>query len=61
MPEWDATTYEAKDTLLRVVRREADRFFALIQVPGAWEAPTACPRQSGLVLVEATSAAVQLP
>jgi uncharacterized protein (TIGR03083 family) len=44
MPEWDATTYAAKDTLLRVVRREAERFFALVQVPGAWEAPTACPR-----------------
>jgi uncharacterized protein (TIGR03083 family) len=40
MTEWDATTYEAKDTLLRVVRREADRFFAL--AAGAWEAPTAC-------------------
>ena len=43
MPEWDATTYEAKDNLLRVVRHEADRFFALVQAPGAWEAPTACP------------------
>ncbi len=42
MPEWDATTYEAKDNLLGVVRREAERFFALVQVPGAWEAPTAC-------------------
>src|SRR2546430_7996062 len=44
MPEWDATTYEAKDTLLRVVRREAERFFALVQVPDAWNAPTACPQ-----------------
>ena len=43
MSEWDATTYEAKDNLLRVVRHEADRFFALAQAPGAWEAPTACP------------------
>ena len=44
MPEWDATTFDAKDNLLRVVRHEADRFFALAQAPGAWEAPTACPR-----------------
>jgi uncharacterized protein (TIGR03083 family) len=44
MSEWDATTYEAKDNLLRVVRHEADRFFALAQAPGAWEAPTACPQ-----------------
>jgi len=44
MSEWDATTYEAKDNLLRVVRHEADRFFALAQAPGVWEAPTACPQ-----------------
>ena len=44
MTEWDATTYEAKDNLLRVVRREAERFFALAAGTGAWEAPTACPQ-----------------
>jgi uncharacterized protein (TIGR03083 family) len=44
MPDWDATTYEAKDTVLRVLRRTAERFFALAENPGAWEAPTACPR-----------------
>jgi uncharacterized protein (TIGR03083 family) len=44
MSEWDATNYAAKDTLLRVVRREAERFFALVEVPAAWEAPTACPQ-----------------
>jgi uncharacterized protein (TIGR03083 family) len=43
MSEWDATSYAAKDNLLRVVRHEADRFFALAGAPGAWEAPTACP------------------
>jgi uncharacterized protein (TIGR03083 family) len=43
MPEWDATTYEAKDNLLHVVRHEADRFFALAEDAGTWEAPTACP------------------
>lgn len=41
---WDATSYEAKDNLLRVVRREAERMFALAEAPGAWEAPTACPQ-----------------
>jgi uncharacterized protein (TIGR03083 family) len=35
-------TYEGKDTILRVVREEADRMFALAEAPGAWEAPTAC-------------------
>jgi uncharacterized protein (TIGR03083 family) len=44
MTEWDATTYDAKDNLLRVVRREAEQFFALASAPGAWEAPTACPQ-----------------
>src|SRR5262245_11048293 len=44
MTEWNATTYEAKDNLLRVVRHEADQFFALAARPGAWEAPTACPQ-----------------
>jgi uncharacterized protein (TIGR03083 family) len=42
MSEWDATKYEAKENLLRVVRNEAERFFALAESPEAWEAPTAC-------------------
>ncbi len=29
MNAWDATTYEGKDTILRVVREEADRFMDL--------------------------------
>jgi uncharacterized protein (TIGR03083 family) len=44
MTEWDATSYEAKDNLLRVVRREAERLFALAEAPDAWEATTACPQ-----------------
>ena len=44
MSEWDATSYEAKENLLRVVRHEADRFFALAEPAQAWEAPTACPQ-----------------
>ncbi|HET6212659.1 MAG TPA: maleylpyruvate isomerase N-terminal domain-containing protein [Micromonosporaceae bacterium] len=43
MSEWDATTYDAKDNLLRVVHREAEQMFALAEAPGAWESPTACP------------------
>ena len=40
MSEWNATTYEGKDTILRVVRREAERFFALASPPEAWTRPT---------------------
>ena len=42
MSAWDAMSYEGKDTILRVVRKEASRLFALAEQPGAWEAPTAC-------------------
>ena len=42
MSEWNAMTYEGKDTILRVVREQAERMFALAEQPGAWEAPTAC-------------------
>lgn len=36
-------TYEGKDTILRVVRNEAERMFALADRPEAWEVQTACP------------------
>ena len=42
MSSWNAMTYEGKDTILRVVREEAERMFAMAEAPGAWEAPTAC-------------------
>jgi uncharacterized protein (TIGR03083 family) len=42
MTEWDASSFEGKDTILRVVRNEAERLFELAERPGAWEAPTAC-------------------
>ena len=42
MSEWNATTYEGKPTILRVVRKQAERMFAMAEQPGAWEAPTAC-------------------
>ena len=42
MTEWNAMTYEGKDTIMRVVRHEAERMFVLADRPEAWEAPTAC-------------------
>jgi uncharacterized protein (TIGR03083 family) len=39
--QWDATDYAAKDNLLRVVRQEAESFFALAEVPENWHSPTA--------------------
>jgi uncharacterized protein (TIGR03083 family) len=42
MSAWNALTYEGKDNILRVVREEAERMFAMAEAPGAWEAPTAC-------------------
>src|SRR5579871_765356 len=41
MSAWNAMTYEGKDTILRVVRDEAERMFAMAEAPGAWEEPTA--------------------
>lgn len=43
MSEWDATSFEGKSTILRVVRHEAERLFALAEPKEAWDAPTACP------------------
>src|SRR5262249_9296079 len=42
MSAWNAMTYEGKDTILRVVREEAERMSAMAQAPGAGDAPTAC-------------------
>jgi uncharacterized protein (TIGR03083 family) len=42
MSQWNAMTYEGKDTILRVVREEAERLFALAEEPDAWMRPTAC-------------------
>ena len=46
MSEWNAMTFEGKDTIQRVVHDEAERFFALADRPEAWEAPTACAKWS---------------
>ena len=37
---WDATTYAAKDNLLRIVDTQAENMFAMADAPGAWETPT---------------------
>ncbi len=42
MTEWNAMTYEGKDTILRVVREQAGQMFSLAEQPGAWDASTAC-------------------
>jgi uncharacterized protein (TIGR03083 family) len=42
MTAWNAMTYEGKDTILGVVRTEAEKMFDLADRPEAWDAPTAC-------------------
>src|SRR3954452_20257722 len=46
MSEWNAMTYEGKDTILRVVREEAAGLMALASPTEAWEARTACSQWS---------------
>ncbi|MGH3224158.1 MAG: maleylpyruvate isomerase family mycothiol-dependent enzyme [Streptosporangiaceae bacterium] len=43
MSGWDATSYDAKDNLLRVLCREAEALFELAEASDSWDAPTACP------------------
>ena len=40
---WNAMTYDGKETVLRVVRDQAEGFFTLAEVPETWTAKTACP------------------
>ena len=40
MSSWNPMTYEGKDTILRVVRNEAEQFLAMVDSDEAWEAPT---------------------
>ena len=42
MSGWNAMSYDGKDTILQVVRQEADGFFALAERPELWEADTPC-------------------
>ncbi len=39
--EWNATTFVAKENLLRIVQKEAQAFFTLAEVPENWKMPTA--------------------
>ena len=39
--EWNAMTYEGKDNILQVVRREAAQMMSLASDPGVWETQTA--------------------
>lgn len=39
--EWNATTFAAKENLLRIVQKEAQAFFTLAEVPENWKMPTA--------------------
>ncbi|TDO33466.1 uncharacterized protein (TIGR03083 family) [Kribbella sp. VKM Ac-2527] len=40
MSNWNAMSYEGKDTILRVVRTEAEQFFDLVDHEETWDAPT---------------------
>ena len=40
MGGWNAMSFDAKDTILRVVRREAAGFFDLVDSDEAWQRPT---------------------
>ncbi|MDT4911288.1 MAG: hypothetical protein QOC66_416, partial [Pseudonocardiales bacterium] len=44
MGKWDATTYDGKDTILRVVRDEAEKTFHLVAADDCWDRETACAR-----------------
>jgi len=46
MSQWNAMTYEGKDTILRVVREEAEGLFALAESPEAWTTQSACSEWS---------------
>lgn len=40
--QWNFTSSSSKDTVLRVLSKQADAFFDLVADPADWEAPTAC-------------------
>jgi uncharacterized protein (TIGR03083 family) len=40
MSTWNAMSFEGKDTILRVVRNEAEQFFAMVDDDEVWESPT---------------------
>lgn len=40
MDAWNGMSFEGKETMLRVVRNEAELFFGMVERDGVWEAPT---------------------
>jgi uncharacterized protein (TIGR03083 family) len=42
MSEWNAMTFEGKDTIMRVVRHEAEQLFVLADRPEMWDKQTPC-------------------
>jgi uncharacterized protein (TIGR03083 family) len=40
MSRWNAMSYEGKDTILGVVRQQAEQFFEMVDTEEAWERPT---------------------
>jgi uncharacterized protein (TIGR03083 family) len=42
MSEWNAMTFEGKDTIMRVVQDEAEGMFAMLEDPDIWERETPC-------------------
>ena len=40
MSNWNAMAYAGKDTILAVVRKEAEQFFEMVDSDDAWAAPT---------------------
>src|ERR687891_514956 len=51
MSTWNAMSYEGKDTILRVVRHEADQFFVMVDQDDVWEAPTGAGHWQGRDIV----------
>jgi uncharacterized protein (TIGR03083 family) len=41
--QWSFMHHDSKSNLLKVLRDQAEQFFALAERPGSWEQPTACP------------------
>jgi hypothetical protein len=39
MSQWNAMSYEGKDTIMSVVRREAEGMFEMASRPEAWGGP----------------------
>jgi hypothetical protein len=43
MSEWNFMSHDSKDTLLRVVRQDAEAFFAMVSQPEVWSGTWSTP------------------